>query len=284
MGRLAHQAPSADVVGQGGAANRLARVFRYEGGASGPAFAQAVAVETPVEIFYSGQPFAVMMATPADLEDFAVGFSLTEGIIERFEEIRGVEARLGDESAEVEIALSADALRALLARRRVLAGRTGCGVCGIEDLAHLPRGRAIRAGAAPIAPGAIGAAVAALDAGQPLNALTRAAHGAAWCAASGEILLIREDVGRHNALDKCIGALLRQSQDVSDGFLLITSRCSHEMVVKASVLGASTLVSVSAPTTLALRRAEETGLRLITVARADHALSFGVAAVGEAAA
>jgi FdhD protein len=254
---------------------RPARLFSYGVGPTGEASPREVAVEAAIEICYGGQPFAVMMATPADLEDFAYGFSLTEGIVERREEIRGVEVTWGEDSARVDIALAGEALHAALARRRALPGRTGCGVCGVEDLAHLPRTRQVPA-RAKIAPRAVGAAVAALDAHQPLNAATRAAHGAAWAhAATGDILLLREDVGRHNALDKCIGALLLREKDVNDGFLLITSRCSHEMVVKASKLGASDLVSVSAPTTLALRRAEEAGMRLITVARADHALIFG---------
>jgi FdhD protein len=276
-------APAREFVANEGARSVAcpARAFRYDIGVFGPEFAQPVAVETPVEICYGGQPFAVMMATPADLEDFAFGFSLTEGIVARREEVRSVEVRFEADSARVDIALAGEALHALLARRRALPGRTGCGVCGVEDLAHLPRALKVSA-QLEIAPHAIGAAVAALDAHQPLNAATRAAHGAAWArAASGEILLVREDVGRHNALDKCIGALIRASEDVNDGFLLITSRCSHEMVVKASKLGASVLVSVSAPTTMALRQAEAAGVRLITVARADHATSFA-ASGGEA--
>jgi len=258
--------------------SRLARAFHYDLGPAGPAFAQAVAVEAPIEISYGGQPLAVMMGTPADLEDFAAGFSLTEGIVEQYEEIRAIEVRVDDDAARVEVALSGDRLRAHLARRRSLAGRTGCGVCGIEDLGHLPQARALGQHRREIDPRAIGAAVASLNEHQPLNAATRAAHGAAWCDGDGDIVLMREDVGRHNALDKCIGALLRQSGQVNDGFLLITSRCSQEMVVKASRIGATTLVSVSAPTSLALQRAEETGMRLVTVARADHALSFAAAA------
>ena len=266
-------APKRPLAGLPAAVEQSARAFSYETGA-GAVFAQAVAVEAPIAIRYGGQPFAVMMATPADLEDFAFGFSLTEGIVARSEEIRAVEVSFDGDSARLDIALAGESLRAVLARRRTLPGRTGCGVCGVEDLKHLPGVAKVVAGP-EIAPRAIGAAVAALEGRQPLNALTRAAHGAAWAsAATGEILLLREDVGRHNALDKCIGALLRQGYNSNDGFLLITSRCSHEMVVKASKLGASTLVSVSAPTTMALRQAEEAGVRLIAVARADHALAF----------
>lgn len=252
---------------------RLARAYRYNEGPSGAAHAHAVAVETPIEIAYGGQPFAVMMGTPADLEDFAVGFSLTEGIVERIEEIRAIEAYADTETARVNVALTGERLRAHLARRRAIAGRTGCGVCGIEDLEHLPQAKPRRASPAP-SPQAIGAAVAALAAHQPLNALTHAVHAAAWRHADGDILTVREDVGRHNALDKCIGALLRQGVAPEGGFFLVTSRCSYEMVVKAAAFGASALVCVSAPTSLALRAAGAAGLHLVVTARADCALQF----------
>jgi FdhD protein len=233
-----------------------------------------VAVETPIEIAFGGQPFAVMMGTPCDLEDFAYGFSLTEGIVEAIEEIRGVEAEVGDETARVNIALTGERLRGHLARRRAIAGRTGCGVCGIEDLEHLPKPRVRWRRAQAPSPAAIGRAIAALDAHQPLNALTRAVHGAAWCDAAGEILAAREDVGRHNALDKCIGALLRGGVDPESGFLVVTSRSSYEMVAKAAAFGAPALVAVSAPTSLALKAADAAGLALVVTARPDHALAF----------
>ncbi len=252
---------------------RLAHALRYNAGPSAPSL-HAVAVETPIEIAYGGQPFAVMMGTPADLQDFAAGFSLTEGIVERFDEIRAIEVELTTESARVNVALSGDRLRAQLARRRALVGRTGCGLCGVEDLAHLPRTQSRDRARRPPAPAAIGAALAALDAHQPLNALTHAVHGAAWCDARGEILLAREDVGRHNALDKCIGALLRQGAAPDDGFLLVTSRCSYEMVAKAAAFGARALVCISAPTSLALQLAQAAGLALVVTARRDGALSF----------
>lgn len=248
------------------------RNYLYGEGEVGEAFARAVAVETPIEIAYGGQPFAVMMGTPDDLEDFVFGFSLTEGIVESSAEIRAVEVERGEDAARVRVALSGDRMRAHLARRRAVAGRTGCGVCGVEDLEHLPRAR-VRAVSAPPAPQAVGAAVAALEAHQPLNALTRAVHAAAWCALDGSVLVVREDVGRHNALDKCIGALLRQGE-AAEGFFVVTSRCSYEMVAKASIFGAAALVCVSAPTSLALRAAQGAGLKLIVTARRDRALSF----------
>jgi FdhD protein len=253
---------------------RLSRPFRYDIGLSGPVAPVEVAVEAPIEIAYGGQPFAVMMGTPADLEDFAAGFSLTEGIVERYEEIRAIRAHVEAEAARVDVALTGARLHAHLARRRAIAGRTGCGICGIEDLDHLPKTR--RRDAIPRLPdsGAVGAAVAALEAHQPLNAATRAVHGAAWCDARGEILVAREDVGRHNALDKCIGALLRSNSAAEGGFFVVTSRCSYEMVTKAAAFGAQALVCVSAPTSLALSAAEQAGLALIVTARRDRASSF----------
>jgi len=245
---------------------------------TGPVFTREIAVETPIEIAFGGAPFAVMMATPRDIEDFAVGFALTEGVVETIDDIRGIEAVVGETSGRVNVTLSGERMGAHLARKRALSGRTGCGICGIEDLAHLPKARPRSGTARPIAPQAVGAAVAALNSEQPLNARTRAVHAAAWCGRDGAIRAAREDVGRHNALDKLIGALLREKADPDDGFILISSRCSFEMVAKTAAFGAGTLVSVSAPTSLALRRAEECGLALIAIARADHALGFsGVA-------
>jgi FdhD protein len=253
---------------------RLSRPFRYDIGVSDPSATVAVAVEAPIEIAYGGQPFAVMMGTPADLEDFAAGFSLTEGIVERYEEIRAIAAHVEAEAARIDVSLTGQRLHAHLARRRAIAGRTGCGICGIEDLDHLPKARQRGVRPASPEPAAVGAAVAALEAHQPLNAATHAVHGAAWCDARGEILVAREDVGRHNALDKCIGALLRSGHAAEGGFFLVTSRCSYEMVTKAAAFGAQALVCVSAPTSLALSAAEQAGLALIVIARRDRASSF----------
>jgi FdhD protein len=155
-----------------------------------------------------------------------------------------------------------------------MSGRTGCGLCGIEDFSQIPSPRPVLPTQSPIGPEAIRAAVSELEARQPLNQATRAVHGAAWCARDGGIVLVREDVGRHNALDKTIGALARAGVAPDDGFFVITSRCSFEMVAKAAIFGAGTLVSVSAPTSLALERARRFGVRVIAVARRDQALSF----------
>jgi FdhD protein len=259
---------------EAGAAAARARSYSYDSGAFGPAFAKNVAVETPINILFGGVPFAVMIATPADLEDFATGFALTEGIVESAGEIRAIEVESADQGLRINVALAGDRMAAHLARGRVLSGRTGCGLCGIQDLAQLPAPRASLDNRRPIAPAAVGAALRALDESQPLNARTHAVHAAAWCDREGAIVALREDVGRHNALDKLIGALVRRGAAPDDGFVAITSRCSFEMVAKAAAFGAATLVALSAPTSLAIERAQACGLTLIAVARADHATVF----------
>ena len=272
--RSPQRASSDALWGEGAAAVAFrTRIVSYDSAATPEASERAVAVEAPIEIAYGGQPFAVMMGTPADLEDFGFGFSLTEGIVERFADIRMVETRVDEDAARVAVTLTGDRMHAHLARRRAIAGRTGCGICGIEDLDHLPRPRPGGVACAP-SPAAVGRAVAALEGRQPLNALTRAVHAAAWVAQDGDIVLVREDVGRHNALDKCVGALMRGGVSPEGGFFLVTSRCSYEMVTKAAAFGASALVSVSAPTSLALRAAQAAGVYLLAVARADGALEF----------
>jgi FdhD protein len=250
------------------------RAFSYDSGASGPEFSRAVAVEAPVQIVIGGAPFAVMMATPEDLEDFATGFALTEQIADSLNDIRGVEVERADDGWKLRIAISGERLQAHLARGRAMSGRTGCGLCGIEDFSQMPSPRRSLQTQAPIAPDAIRVALSELEAQQPLNQTTRAVHAAAWCGRDGAILLVREDVGRHNALDKAIGALARAGVSPDSGFFVITSRCSFEMVAKVAIFGAGTLVSVSAPTSLALERAQRFGVRVIAVARRDQALCF----------
>jgi FdhD protein len=249
------------------------RAFSYEVGASGPGLTRAIAVEAPVQIVIGVSPFAVMMATPSDLEDFAFGFALTEQIAESAEDIRGIEVEGVEDGWKIRITISGERLKAHLARGRAMSGRTGCGLCGIEDFSQMPSPRP-PVPQAPIEPAAIRAALQELEGRQPLNRLTRAVHAAGWCGRDGRILLSREDVGRHNALDKAIGALARTRVAPDSGFFLITSRCSFEMVAKAAIFGAGTLVSVSAPTSLALERARRFGVRVIAVARGDHALCF----------
>ena len=249
-----------------------ARVVRYDG-ARGESRDIAVAVEAPLNIVYGDTPYAVMMVTPADIEDFVYGFSLTEGVIGGASEIRGVELSRQHEGYVASVNLVPDALRRHMARRRNLSGRTSCGLCGVEDFKQLPSAPG-KVGAREVAPEAIGRALHALHEKQNLFRTTHAVHGAAWCTDDGEVLVVREDVGRHNALDKTIGACLRAGYSPREGFALITSRCSFEMIEKAAIFGAPALVSVSAPTSLAIERAQTLGVTLIAVARDDGALAF----------
>ncbi|RDJ27824.1 formate dehydrogenase accessory sulfurtransferase FdhD [Bosea caraganae] len=239
-----------------------------------PEVAAEVAVEAPVNIVYGTMPYAVMMASPADLEDFVAGFSLTEGIIRGVDEIRGIVVTPKEEGIEVAVELAPGRFREHLARRRNLSGRTSCGLCGVETLEEVPMAREQTGDEPPIALGAIEAALEALTRHQPLNRLTRSVHAAAWCDRDGKILAAREDVGRHNALDKLIGARLRAGHDARGGFVLVTSRASFEMVEKTAIFGAGALVTISAPTSLAIERAKKLGLTLVSVARDDAAILF----------
>lgn len=233
-----------------------------------------IAVETPINIVYGNMPYAVMMASPSDLEDFVTGFSLTEGIVRSADEIRGIAVEPRDEGVIVTVELAPGRFREHLARRRNLSGRTSCGLCGVETIEEIPMADAATRAARAVTASAIETALSALDRHQPLNQLTRAVHAAAWCDPTGAILAAREDVGRHNALDKLIGARLRAGADASEGFLLVTSRASFEMVEKAAIFGAGTLAAISAPTSLAVERAKHLGLTLAAVARRDGCIVF----------
>lgn len=245
-------------------------------GAGAATTSLCVAEERPIAFVYSGFPHAVMMASPVDLEDFAFGFSLTEGIVEAAEEINDLELIEQGEGTRVEVSLSGASLHRYLAGRRVrrLSGNTSCGLCGVEDLADAAP-RACRVPAAPPPdPELIRSTAEQLRQCQPLSRLTRGAHAAAWVLPEGHIHTVREDVGRHNALDKLIGALLRGQIDGREGFCLITSRCSFEMVQKAAMAGFSTLVSISFPTALAIRTARAVGLTLFALSQDGTPLSF----------
>ena len=254
-------------------ARTLSRVIALDGTPSTQG-EHTVAVEVAVQVSFADVPFAVMMLTPCDLVDFAYGFSLTEGMIETPADIRDTRVTAVPDGLALRIALAGDKLHKHLARQRAMTGRTGCGVCGIDDIEALWRARGVVADAAPIAITSIARALHALDDHQTLNAQTRAVHGAAWADRVGEILHVREDVGRHNALDKLIGALLRAAIDPGTGFILITSRCSFEMVEKAAMFGARTLVAISAPTSLAIERASVLGVTLCAIARRDTLTVF----------
>lgn len=230
--------------------------------------------EVPVELAYGGVPYAVMMATPSDLEDFAVGFSLTEGIARVRSDIRAVTVEVEDKGVRLEIDLTAERLHAHLARRRSLAGRTGCGLCGIDDLNSLPQAKPLQGSAPDLSLAAIRAALSNLDGLQILNAATHAVHAAAWACLDGTVTVLREDVGRHNALDKLIGSLCRDGIGPDNGFVIVTSRCSFELVEKVAAFGNATLVAISAPTSLAVERARVLGITLIGIARRDSIAVF----------
>lgn len=226
----------------------------------------AVAEEAAVALSYNGVSHVVMMMTPADLEDFAFGFSLSEGVVEDASQIHGAEVLRHNAGFELAVTLSSERFAMLRQVRRNLVGRTGCGLCGAESLDQAIRPVPRVADSVRVAPAAIERALSALDARQPLQGTTGAAHGAAWCDVSGDIICTREDVGRHIALDKLIGALAR-SVSPCDGFALVSSRASYEMVSKAARGGMQLLVAVSAPTTLAVQLADQAGLTLVGFAR-----------------
>ena len=228
-----------------------------------------VAEEVPVAMVYNGVSHAVMMASPCDLEDFALGFSISEGILEKPEQLFSIEIKPTPDGVEIDMHIAGDCYARLREQRRNMVGRTGCGLCGTESLAHVARAIA-RVPAQPLpADDAVQAALHSLKNHQPLQLQTGATHGAAWCDSRGQIVQAREDVGRHNALDKLIGARLREGGDQAfdKGFALISSRASFEMVQKSASVGISTLVAVSAPTALAIREARESGMNLIGFAR-----------------
>jgi len=224
--------------------------------------------EVAVAITYNGSTQAVMMATPADLEDFAYGFSLTEAIAKP-EEIASVEVIETPLGIDLQLWLQPEAEARQAKRRRSMAGPVGCGLCGIDSLEEaLRQARQVPASPLRMTPEQIMAAVADLTAHQPLHDRTRAAHAAAFWAPETGIFAAREDVGRHNALDKLIGALIRQSRP--EGALVLTSRVSIDMVQKACALGAPILIAVSAPTAAAVAMAETAGLTLVALARPDR--------------
>jgi FdhD protein len=228
---------------------------------------ERVAEEVAVSLNYNGLAHAVMMVSPADLEDFALGFSLTEGIIDAPGELHDVEIVALDEGVLVRMRIDEARAQRVEAQRRNVAGRTGCGLCGAETIEHALRHPHTLPDGLRVPHRGLHRAFAALAQRQTLNALTGAVHAAAWADAAGELHLVREDVGRHNALDKLIGALLRADFDAGAGFALITSRASFEMAQKAAIARIPVLAAISAPTALAVRLAQAANLTLVGFAR-----------------
>jgi FdhD protein len=228
-----------------------------------------IAAEIPIALHYNGQPHVVMMATPADLEDFALGFSLSEAIIAARDELESLDVRTLLEGIEISARIPAARAQAVATRQRNLTGRSSCGLCGTQELEDVVR-HPQQVSEGPRIDGSIlHRALAALGAAQPLNAITGATHAAAWADKQGDIVLVREDVGRHNALDKLIGAIAKAGIDPQQGFLVLTSRASYEMVQKAATIGITLMAAISAPTALAIHLAESTGVTLIGFARRD---------------
>jgi FdhD protein len=227
--------------------------------------------EVPVAFSYGGSTHAVMMATPADLIDFAYGFSLAEEIVTSADDILEVDLVEAGRGIDVQVTLKDSTADALVARRRRMAGPVGCGLCGIESIEQATRAVAkVRDPSARLMPRQISEAIRLLGEGQSLNRETRAVHGAGFYQPENGVVAVREDVGRHNALDKLAGAILRSGRKASEGVVVVTSRLSVEMVQKTALLGCPVLVAISAPTALAIETAEEAGISLIGIARGDE--------------
>jgi len=230
---------------------------------------RAIAEEAAVAFTYNGTSYAVMMATPQDLEDFAVGFSVTEGIVSSPDDIETLEIVELDAGIELRMRLAEPRAGAFAARRRYLAGPTGCGLCGIESLEEAVRPLPAVANDTRFFPRDIMRATSAIEGLQHINRETRSVHGAAFYRPAEDSVILLEDVGRHNALDKLCGAMLRADIAPQSGFAVVTSRLSIEMIQKAATVGIPMMVAVSAPTALAVRAAESCGMTLAAVARAD---------------
>jgi FdhD protein len=266
--------PEHPLFGLGYAQPVAARTFtRLSDEGAAPADA-TVAEETPVALVYNGWPHVVMMCTPADIEDFALGFTLTEEIVASPSDVMSISAVRYSQGIEVEIVIPQPAADALHERGRSLVGRTGCGLCGVTTIDDALRaGKAVR-DQRPIAAAAIFRAGEELPEWQRYNEGTGAVHAAGWATREGHIVLAREDVGRHNALDKLIGAMVREHIDPADGFAVVTSRASYELVQKCGVAGIALLAAISRPTGLAVRMAEAAGITLVGLVRGHTANAY----------
>ncbi|MDD5228558.1 MAG: formate dehydrogenase accessory sulfurtransferase FdhD [Methylococcales bacterium] len=233
-----------------------------------------VAEEVPVVLMYNGVSHVVMLATPTNLEDFALGFSLTEGIIANAAELESVKVYQRSNGIEVQLKIPEARFQCLADKGRNLTGRTGCGLCGATTLKQAIKPPRSVSGDLKITAAQLTSALQNLSQHQKLNQLTGAIHAVAWVAPENGIVELREDVGRHNALDKLIGSLLKRNTDFGAGFMITTSRASYEMVQKATAVGVTILAAISAPTALAIRLAQESGLTLIGFARDNSCVIY----------
>jgi FdhD protein len=259
--------------------------LQWRAGASSPEeIARAVPEETAIGISYDSEPYAVLMATPGDVADLALGFTVSERIAQAAD-VLDVRVSAHDEGLVADVLLSrAGSQSARERRRRNLEGRSSCGLCGVQSPEDALRALPVLPDGMTVGRDTIQAALNAMEAFQVLGAATRATHAAAWANLDGSIALVREDVGRHNALDKLIGGALKQGLDPARAFVIVTSRCSYEMVEKTVLAGVALLVCISAPTALAIRKAQGANLTLIALARKDgHAVFTGAQRVTELA-
>ena len=263
------------------------RVFGERGGGGGVLRDDTLAAEVPVALVFNGVSHAVMRATPRDLDAFAIGFALSEGIVDAASDCRGIEVRAieaesaglpeGIPGVEVRMEISTRSFERLKGRRRSIAGRTGCGICGVESFAALditPQRVPARDWIARIDAATVLRAFASLPARQTLNAQAGAIHAAGWATVDGELTDVLEDVGRHNALDKLLGRLALARRLGEPGFVLMSSRGSHELVRKCARLGIAAMATISAPTAMGVRMAELSGLRFWGLCRAPRAVLY----------
>ncbi len=248
------------------AINVQRQVWRESGFSEGR---RSIPEETAVALTYNGGTYAVMMATPQDLEDFAIGFSLNEGVVRSPKDIETFEELEVDDGIELRMWLDNANAESLSERRRHIAGPTGCGLCGIDSIVEATRPATIVGLGREFSPAQIMDAMQSIPALQKINIETRAVHAAAFWTPEQGVVALREDVGRHNALDKLAGSLARNNVKAGDGMVLLTSRVSVEMVQKTASIGASVMVSVSAPTALAVKMAEKANITLAAIARSD---------------
>lgn len=254
-------------------ASEEVRIRRWKAGAIETG-TDKVAVEVPVALSYNGVSHTVMLASPGDLEDFALGFSLTEGIIETPREMRDIEIELTEKGVVVQMSIASARFETLKDRRRSMAGRTGCGLCGTDSLDQVVRPLPPVSATVRFTSEAIQRAAGEMGGWQILQRETGATHAAAWFDSRGMIQALREDVGRHNALDKLIGALASARTDIAQGAFLVTSRASYEMVQKSVAAGVGLLAAVSAPTAFAIERAEDWNLTLVGFVRPGSSVAY----------